>query len=194
MLVIGVLNGYSASSRARISRTSSIVDRLTREHERIFLGRRSSMFVTRSRLFRKYIHRHENPKNALLLVGKSFGAYCMVTWVLNHLKPLRYRKTGLVTIDPCWPTRGDWTPNLNDQVLPLTFDVNLAINLFAPLPRNMQAGSLVSGENVMNQPVENVDHFTITTSTEVREAINSVVDFLLEPEEDFESSPKTPSM
>jgi hypothetical protein len=178
MIVVCVLNGWSASSQYEETKTATLVERLTREHERLFLARRSALLRTRTRLYRRFIRRYDNRENELLLVGKSLGARNIVEGVLNRLKPLEYRRTALVTIDPNWPTFSDLKPNLNRQLLHLEHAVGMAINIFAVLPENQQAGSLLSGPNVENIPVSDYDHQTITLSREVEEGIRKALRFL----------------
>jgi hypothetical protein len=113
-----------------------------------------------------------------LLVGKSLGARNLVEGVLNRLKPLEYRKSALVTIDPNWPTFSDLKPNLNRQILHLQHEVGMAINVYAVLPDDQQAGSLLSAKNVENIPVFDYDHQTISLSKDVEDAVRKALRFL----------------
>jgi hypothetical protein len=133
-------------------------------------------------MYRRFIRQYSSPENSLLCVGKSLGARNMISFVLNEIGDLHYRRTALVTIDPCWPFVEDWKPNLNGKVLKLSYPVDMATNIFAALPKTEQAGALVQGPSgcgVENIPLSDVDHYSITTSPVVKSAVRRSVDFLL---------------
>lgn len=188
-MIVAVLNGWGSSSRLRETRTAALVRRVTKGKVSIrgFLARRAMIGWARSRRFKRFILRREDPEETLLLVGKSLGARNMITRVLNQLPMLQYRKVALLTIDPCWPERWDWKPNLNRRVLELTHPVHRAVNVYAVLPPDKQAGSMV-GLNlsnnmltdliVQNVPLMHVDHHTIVQSEEVEEELCALVDYL----------------
>jgi len=67
----------------------------------------------RKRPARKHIERHNRPENDLLCVGKSYGARNL-TRILLKLDSVRYRRTGLLTVDAQWSLQ-----NINHK----TFDV-----------------------------------------------------------------------
>jgi len=181
MLIVAVLNGWSASVRGKETRTATLVERETRAHKRLFLARKATLVRARARMYRRFIRRHAMRENELLCVGKSLGARNLISYVLNEFQSMPYRKTALVTIDPCWPLLDDWTPNLNDQLLTLDFPIGMAINVFAALPKGEQAGALVQGHPgvVRNIPLNDVDHYSITTSKTVRESVRRSVAWLV---------------
>lgn len=179
MLVIAVMNGWSASSRGKHTRTSALVERLTRDQKRVMLHRKALLFASRARMFRRFIKKHESGRNRLLLVGKSLGARNLVVHVLNKFEaPLMYKRSALVTIDANWPVGFDLRPNLNKTVLELENEIDLVLNYVAILPACQQAGALIRGENVFNDMVPDADHFSITKSAEVEFGIKSAIAFL----------------
>lgn len=182
-LVVVVLNGWGASSRRRESRTSELVRGITADHvtEGHYLALRAMMGVSRSRRVSRFIRRHQGLDRDLLLVAKSLGARNMVSRVLNGFQSrLIYRRTGLVTIDPCWPLRWDWRPNLNRSVLRLVYPwLDEATNFFAVLPQDKQSGSMVYGQPVVNIPLVGPDHVSITLAPEVRDEVRRVTDWLV---------------
>jgi len=183
-VVVVVLNGWGSSSRRRETRTATMAREVTKGHvaEGRFLGLRAMLGWSRSRRVRRFILRHQNPHRSLLLVGKSLGARNMVSRVLNRMAtPLGYRRVGLVTIDPCWPTRWDLTPNLNRAVLKLTATVDQATNFMAVLPQDQQAGAMVHGPRVVNVPLSGPDHFTIVQAPEVRAELERMALELVTP-------------
>lgn len=164
MLIVVVLNGWSASVRKRETRTSALVERLTRDRKRTMLTAKASLLRSQARRCRDFILDHQERRDNLLLVGKSLGARNLIR-VLNALpRPLKYRKKALVTVDPCWPLLVDWRPNLNRTILKVVHPVELGANLVAVRPQDKQAGAMVSGRNIKNIPVAGVDHYSIVES------------------------------
>jgi hypothetical protein len=178
-MIVAVLNGWGSSSRNRETRTAALVRDATDDiKSRTMLAKRSMIGWARARRFRKFILEHQDPKQSLLCVGKSLGARNMVSRILNKLEPLEYYKTGLFTIDPCWPIKGDWKPNLNEKSLQLTHKIDKVINLYAVLPKDQQAGSRVFGDNVRNFPISDADHYSIVQHDLVADELGDLVIWL----------------
>lgn len=183
-LVVVVLNGWGASSRRRETRTAELVRDVVKglASEENILTRRSMLGMNRARLFHRFILSHQDDRRSLLVVGKSLGARNMVGGVLNRLpRSLAYRRTGLVTIDPCWPVPWDLTPNLNRSILHLRMRMGRATNFLAVRPQDEQAGSMVQGPGVVNVPLSDVTHTTIVQAPEVRSELEEMVEWLVEP-------------
>lgn len=160
MIIVGVMNGWSASVKK--TRTSRLVKRLMDENfdntgeEYKFRSYRSVLWKPidiRSQMMRRYVRRNQSSNNTLLLVGKSLGARNMVKRVLNPLQFLCYAKMALVTIDPCWPIKGDPTPNLNSRKLVLITPCQRVDNIYLVAQEYEQAGArvfTVEGPNATN--------------------------------------------
>jgi hypothetical protein len=120
------------------------------------------------------------PSTPLLLVGKSLGAYNLVKRVLNKCPPWwdGYKAAALVTIDPCWPIRGNWRPNLNRCLLHLEPELDYACNVYAVLPQDQQAGAMLAGPRVHNCPVTEYDHYSIVNAPEVTLALQMAIGVL----------------
>ena len=181
-LVVAVLNGWGSSSRRRESRTAALVRRTISnmgvEPEAIVTGR-ALLAWSRSRRYKRFIRHHQSYDRVLLCVGKSLGARNMVSRILNPLGDTGYKKTALLTIDPCWPIRWDLRPNLNHHTLHLSAYVDLAINVLCVLPPAQQAGAILTGQNVSNVPVTDHDHFSIVQSPDTKDALSSLLAYLL---------------
>ena len=184
MIVPVVLNGWSASTRRKRTRTHTLVDRILGEtgapHVPV-LGLKSMLLYARSRRVRKHIQRYERNDRVLLCVGKSLGARNMVERVLNKMEKLQYRSVYLVTIDPNWPESWDLSPNLNGHLLRLTHPVTLAVNVYfaAQKGTTKQAGALLStpkGVPCRNWPVTDCDHFSIVQHPKVRQVLKGVIE------------------
>lgn len=181
-LVVVVLNGWGASSRRKETRTAELVMKITKGlvNEDEILTKRAMLAMSRVRRFRKFILRHQSPDRSLLVVGKSLGAKNLVSGVLNNLPDdLTYKRTGLVTIDPCWPEQWDWTPNLNKRSLYLCRKMGRAVNLMAIRPPDKQAGSMLRGPGVYNIQLTGYSHVSIVEAPEVEHEIQSMVDWLV---------------
>lgn len=181
MLIVGVLNGWRASSRGKDTRTGILVERLTRGLERKLLRRKSMLLQSRARMYRRFILDNQDDENELLLVGKSLGARNLIAVANKISEPLAYRRTALVTIDPCFPLLMDWKPNLNRHILRVEHAFDWARNFYAVMPQNKQAGALIYGENAQNIPMVGVDHISITRSPVVEKGIREVITFLCRP-------------
>jgi hypothetical protein len=181
-LVVAVLDGWSASARREEDRISSIVREIVKydAFEENILTKKSLLGMSRSRRFRNFILSKQGSDRSLLVVGKSLGARNIVEGVLNKLpERLNYRKTGLITIDPCWPTWKDFTPNLNKKILHLEHNMGRAVNIMAILPSDQQAGSMVRGSNVRNVQLYDYTHNSITMSRDVRVEIEFMEKWLM---------------
>jgi len=186
MLIVAVMNGWSASVRRRETRTA----RMVREFlvgggiEFKFLARRSMLLMSRCRKFRRYILKHNSPDNELLVVGKSLGGKNLVKGVLNELPKLKYRRTALLTLDPCWPISTDLRPNLSLRgcTLKLTHPVGCVINVYIedPDPDAQTGARLVGDPAILNWPLSSeYDHFSIVNSDAAFDALTMTVTYLL---------------
>jgi hypothetical protein len=178
VLVVAALNGWGASSRPLTNRLTEITKKALRGHEHVFLGKRAMLTGHRSRRFRKFIRQYESPENVLLTVSKSLGARNMVKEVLNPLigKVDDYAKILLLTIDPCWPLRYDWTPNLNRRTLELKLGVTRGVNVYVIGAPDQQCGALLSGGfGIENRGLTKYTHRSITSSVEVRQALDEMI-------------------
>lgn len=178
MIVAAVLNGWGASMRRKETRTAALVREALDGQDHIVLARRAMIGWARARMMRRFIRAHSSKENGLLCVGKSLGARNMVGRVLNRLEPLSYRRIALLTIDPCWPLRGDWRPNLNRHVLDLDFPVDRAVNVYSRGGPDDQAGAMLRGNNVTNIPLTDVDHYSIVQDDVTAEELGELVDYL----------------
>lgn len=126
---------------------------------------------------RRDIEQWASRDHRLLLVGKSLGAYNMITRVVNKLPAYTlglYKEVLLYTIDPCWPLLTDWAPNLNRQALVLkNQDVVVAKNVYLAAPENEQAGCLVVGAR--NCALSGTTHQNIVSHPAVREGLYDFV-------------------
>ena len=188
MLIVAVMNGWSASSRRKETRTATLVREFLYGGgiEFKFLARKSMLFMSRCRKFRRYIMKHNSSENELLIVGKSLGAHNLVVGVLNELPKLRYRRTAMLTIDPCWPLLNDWKPNLNSFTLLLRKDLGLAINVYVESDDpDAQVGSRLGPASpaIMNWPADGYDHYSIVNSEQVFEALVMTSRYVLEGRE-----------
>ena len=147
MIVVAILEGYSASSRSRtiidvFEETKDAMVGLDDEPI-VVLGEKSSILRSRSRKMRRFISDHAHPDSKLLLIGKSYGAKQMINRVVNKLKMevfQEFASTYLVTVDPCWPTWTDWTPNLNNRTLQVNKPFTRMRNIMLMAPKRVQAG------------------------------------------------------
>jgi hypothetical protein len=175
-VVVVAISGWLASFRRRESRMAEIT-RLELEAaglDPVFFGRRAIIGHLLEWICCRFIRRHESPKSVLILVGKSLGARTVVR-VLNRLGRLRFKRVLLLTVDPCWPIRGDWTPNLNEEELVLMTPVNQGINVYLEAPRDVQCGARLWGHLVENRAIRGCTHRNITDSLAVRRALRELI-------------------
>jgi hypothetical protein len=195
MIVVAILEGYSASSRSR-----TIIDvyeqaereaKLLNDQPIVVLGEKSSILRSRSRKMRKFITQHAYPTSKLICIGKSYGAKQMIDRVINKIPFSTWKvfsETYLITVDPCWPKLWDWTPNRNADKLHSPQWINRTRNIFLFAPKRMQAGAaLVSTELFYSWDGQQLDsqrsigleppytHYSIIEAPEVkREIIKSL--------------------
>ena len=182
MIVAAVLNGWTSSLAE--TRTSQIVleelRATTVPHK--FLGLKSLFFYPRSERVKRFATSNDSPTNKLLCVGKSLGAYHMVTRVLNRCTDLAYKRIILLTIDINYPTLCDCTPNLNKTVVKLTEPVTQAVNLYVhALEPRQQAGALLKtlpGVPCKNKIVDGANHYSIVEAPMVRREIRKAIEEL----------------
>jgi hypothetical protein len=181
-LTVVVLNGWSASSRGKETRTHLLVKRELDEARANYhlLGLKAMFIHARSRRVKKFIQRHEHRDKALVCFGKSLGARNMVQRVLNTIGPLEYPEIYLMTIDPNWPESWDLTPNLNGHTLRLTRPVTRATNVYylAPKGSRDQAGALLGspkGVPTTNHPVKDCDHVSIVEHPKTVELVSQTI-------------------
>ena len=168
-LVVAVVNGWSASSRRRQTRTCALVERQIQKLDlncQAFLAMKGSFLRSRSRTLRSFIRDNQRSGRTLVLVGKSYGAKVLVEKVLNQIaEKLDYFEIYLVTVDPCWPIWADLSPNLNGRTLRLTKPISRAVNVYFATKRpRKQAGALLvgpKGVSLMNVPLTDCDHYSI---------------------------------
>ena len=142
--IVAVLNGWSASTRK--TRTAHLVRDVIMDypyHHPFKLKVWKSLLIkVRSRLMRRWIIKNAHPTNNLLCVGKSLGARNMARRVFKDLHvATMFKRTAFVSIDPCWPLRWNWRPNLNNLPLVLTTQFHLARNIQLVAPPEVQAGA-----------------------------------------------------
>lgn len=188
MIIAVCLNGYSASFRK--TRTATIVERVLNENRSEsgykLMARKSTLLAIHRRRMRSMIRRYNDPENSLLVVCKSYGVKNMVDKVINDIGILNYSRTAFASIDPCWPTRKDLTPNLNRHSLYLRTRFGFAENIYVVGPRDKQLGSQVHYPiaemgRVVNRQLwfnDGVDHFNVVETEDVEWMIRRAVWYL----------------
>jgi hypothetical protein len=172
-MLVFVLNGWSASSRARGGHIATVVRRVVPDGTAVYAAT-ARLGGWQARRVRKRLLKHQSPDTTLLLVGKSLGGWDMLVGVVNRCR-LRYRRIALVTVDPCHPRLWDWAPDRSSDVLPLhSGRVDLCVNLLQHNAR--PCGAHVDG--AIEVQVPNVDHFSITRSKAVEHWLRHAVDEL----------------
>lgn len=176
MIIAATLSGWSASSRPLKSRTHEIVSEALEPHAHEHLAKRAMFTKHRARRFRRFIQRYDFYTNTLLCVGKSLGAKVMVEQVLNRLPELHYKKVLCLTIDPCWPLKWDWTPNLNRTTLRLTHPVDWSINVYLVGQPGQQCGAILAGpSHIENRAVLRGTHHRMQEHAAVQGALDELV-------------------
>ena len=167
------MDGFSSSIRDL--RTHDIILHEIKGCKYKLIWRRGNAFRFGTRAIRKFIVKNQSKDNILLLVGKSLGGKEIINNVLNKLPTLNYSTINLLTLDPCWPLLTDWTPNLNDYELEVTYPINKGINLQVIGTPNQQCGAKVVGPNIKNVEIFNSDHYSIIVNPEVKVAIRRLI-------------------
>lgn len=148
-LVVVALDGYSASSRK-----ITLKDVIGKQFRRICLNNKinydklifryekSRFSSSKKRKVIKFLKNYNNQDTILLLIGKSYGAKSLEK-IVNSFK-MKFYKTYMVTIDPCWPKFFDWTPNCNDDSLFIkSGNVSEIFNIYLLMDSDKQCGSPV---------------------------------------------------
>jgi len=183
MLVVGVLNGFSGSVKKHSSRTSGVVLALLRDEYKahyIWRADRSSFLGLGAGRLREFVQEHNAKENSLLLVGKSFGAKNLIDHVVEPLWKnvmLYYKQLFLFTIDPCWPSPTNWSPNRNAEVLKVRAHLTLGRNIQVLAPTNEMGGARVEGPAMENIEVHwpEADHFSIVQRPIVKETLRGLL-------------------
>jgi hypothetical protein len=166
------LNGWSASVRAPGGHIATVVAKCLPPGTTHWAGT-SKLGGWRARQLRRWLLDHEDPGESLLLVGKSLGAWHMLTRVVNVLPRLEYRRIGLVTVDPCHPRFWDWAPDRSGDTLPLhRGKVDWACNLMSgegSRPRGAHVDTL------HEYTIPGADHFSITRHPWVRGEVEVMI-------------------
>lgn len=184
MLIVGVLNGYSASRRH--PHTAEIVQQslVAVTCDFALCAQRASLLGSGERALRRFLTRQAraHPHAPALLVGKSLGAWHLVEGVLPRLPAGAFAELYLCTLDPCQPTWRDWTPNCNSKTLRLTVPVTRACNLYVRSPdAQQQCGAPLAG--LPGTPVENLgldarhgyDHYNVVQSQAFRRTLADLI-------------------
>ncbi len=195
MLIVAVLNGWSASFRMRSSLMESLVrrelgpfpsGRVWCFHEYEILAKRALLGRHRIKQFKRYIEKHNSRENTLLAVGKSLGGRNIVR-ALNACERLRYARSSLLTVDPCWPDPLCWRPNRNFEVISCWQPLNRAVNVYLDTNGSDQmAGSRLDApiaDVEANIPIDietnpTTDHFNIVQHPTVARVLRQSIEYL----------------
>lgn len=105
----------------------------------------------------------------------------MVDRVLNKLPFLRYSEVAIVTVDPNWALMTDWTPNLNDVNLYVTYPVDYAANVYVIGSKRQQCGAKLKAKGgAKNYPVLSSNHYNIIEHPFVERELNKAINWLKE--------------
>ena len=105
--------------------------------------------------------------------------------MLNKCGRLNYDRVCLFTIDPNWPTFRDWSPNLNDDHLVLTYPVSRAVNIYvkAHTPRQQAGARLVAPATteIANVQLPDADHYSVVQHPTTRLRLIEVMQDIQRP-------------
>lgn len=180
MIVTAILDGFSTSSRPFRYRLHPIILWALQDTEHVALAKRALFAPHRARTMRRFIAKHDNYENTLLVCGKSLGGKIMIDDVINKMPRLSYKKLFILIVDANWPTCKDWTPNLNHKLLHINRPFDHAINVMniATTP-HQQAGAMIVGPcgyKLENRMIKGWSHKTIVDSPQITAAVEELIE------------------